>query len=181
MTDDLSGAEKWNQLWDLFPDQLDRPEMEFLREDQVPLPSHELLVHDEHMTVTVETYLGEPVQLHVVQQTQTNSHCSRLILLSGSESGRLILFGIVRVDLNTVGNDVRHEIEAGVMPLGRILIEHDVMRSIHPSHYLKITPTRGMMDLLKLTDASPIYGRLATIMTNSHSAIELLEVVASSS
>lgn len=180
MASDVSGDEKWDQLWRIFADRFERPEMVLLPGDEIPAVSRELLVHDEHMTVTVERFLSEPVRLHVLQQIQTDSHYSRAILLSGSESGRLIQFGIVRIDLTTVGDAVRQEIQAGVTPLGRILIEHDVMRSIHPSYYLKITPTGEMMALLKLADASPIYGRLATIMTHSHPAIEVLEVVAPS-
>ena len=180
MANDVSGDEKWNQLWSIFADRFERPEMVLLTGAEVPAVSRELLVHDEHMTVTVERFLSEPVRLQVLQQTQTNSHYSRAVLLSGSESGRLIQFGIVRIDLTTVDAEVRQEIQTGVTPLGRILIEHDVMRSIHPSHYLKITPTGEMMAFLRLADASPIYGRLATIITHSHPAIEVLEVVAPS-
>jgi chorismate-pyruvate lyase len=177
---DQAGEEKWDRLWDTFSDRFDPPEKTFIAGKEIPSPSRELLVHDQHMTVTVEQFLSEPVRLQVIQQAQTDSCYSRAILLSGSESGRLIQFGMVRIDLETVGESVRREIEAGVTPLGRILIEHDVMRSIHPSHYLKITPTGEMMALLDLADASPLFGRLATIMTHSHPAIEVLEVVAPS-
>jgi len=178
MPSDPSGEERWNRLWETFSDRFDRPEKTFIAGNEVPSPSRELLVHDQHMTVTVERFLSEPVRLQVIQQTQTNSCYCRAILLSGVKSGRLIQFGLVRIDLETVGQQVRQEIEAGVTPLGRILIDHNVMRSIHPSHYLKITPTGEMMTLLKLADASPLFGRLATIMTHSHPAIEVLEVVA---
>ncbi len=167
------------ELFEVFADleQVDIPEFQIVAPAQVPLPYRDLLVHEHHMTVTVERFHGRPVELRVLSQRTHGHHYSRMILLTLQGTGEVVQFGIVRIDLDRCSPAVRTEVLAGRKPLGRILIEHDVLRHIDPSCFLRITPTPQMMHWFSTTESAPLWGRTATILCEGHRAIELLEVV----
>ena len=72
---------------------------------------------------------------------------------------------------------IRAAIVEGKTPLGRILINHDVLRRIEPTAFLEVTPGAEMMRWFGLDKAVPTYGRLALIHCDGQPAIELLEIV----
>jgi chorismate-pyruvate lyase len=73
---------------------------------------------------------------------------------------------------------VQEEILAARTPLGRILIQHNVLRRIEPTAFLRVIPGPGMMEWFALSQRRPTYGRLAYIHCDGKPAIELLEIVA---
>ena len=130
------------------------------------------------MTVTVEAHHGGLVDVRVLEQRRTADQYGRKILLTLQRDGRVVQFGIMRIDLGCCGPEVRAEIVAGQTPLGRILIQHDVLRRIEPTAFLRVVPGKAMMDWFGLDRPQPTYGRLAIIHCNGRPAVELLEVVA---
>ncbi len=171
---------KLRELFNLFAAELpvDLPEFEIIEPDEIPQPYRELLVHEQHMTVTLERFHGEQVALRGLARHTFGSHYGRLILLALPSTGEVVQFGIMRIDLDCLyGEDVRAEILAGDTPLGRVLIKHDVLRRIDPSAYLRIMPNRTIKDWFSPPTSQPVYGRLATIFCNGLPAVELLEVV----
>src|SRR5262249_33799894 len=117
-------------LYALFPPADDMPEYEFVPADEVPPPYHGLLVHEHHMTVTVDCHRGDSVAVRTLARRQTGDHYARKILLALHGSGQIVQFGIVRADLRYCNDAVRAEILAGRTPFGRILIKHNVLRRI---------------------------------------------------
>jgi chorismate-pyruvate lyase len=103
---------------------------------------------------------------------------SRQILLTLHNSGKVVQFGIVRVDLSVCSPAVREEIIAGKTPFGRILIKHNVLRRIEPTAFLRIQPGPPLMDWFGMSKSRPVYGRLAYIYYDGQAAVELLEIVA---
>jgi hypothetical protein len=164
-------------LFSLFPPIGDMPEYEFVPADEVPPPYCGLLVHEQHMTVTVEAHHGDLVDLRILARHRSDHSYARKILLALQKSGRVVQFGIMRVHLRYCGDAVRREIEAGETPLGRILIEHDVLRRIEPTAYLRVTPGLAMMNWFGLERPQTTYGRLAYIHCDGQPAVELLEIV----
>jgi chorismate-pyruvate lyase len=146
--------------------------------EQVPAPYHELLVHEHHMTVTVEAHHGDLVDVRVLESRQDGDSYARKILLALKQSGRVVQFGLVRIHLQYCSEAVRAEILSRRTPLGRILIEHDVLRRIEPTGFLRIVPGPQMMEWFALAEPTPTYGRLAYIHCDGKPAIELLEIVA---
>jgi chorismate-pyruvate lyase len=167
-------------LFGLFPSPQgeDLPEYELVPADEVPPPYHDLLVHEHHMTVTVEAYHHGPVDVRVLARSQEGDSYSRKILLSLQSSGRVVQFGIMRIRLQYCSPEVREEIVGERTPLGRILIDHDVLRRIEPKAYLRVIPGRLMMEWFGLDRPRPTYGRLALIHCNGQPAVDLLEIVA---
>lgn len=165
-------------LWSLFPPAGAMPEFEYVPSDRVPQPYHDLLVHAHHMTVTVEQYHGDLVNVRVLEKREEKNWYARKILLALQGSGRVVQFGIVRIHLDHCSAPVRAAILAGQTPLGRILIRHKVLRRIEPTAYLRVVPSSAMMEWFGLQEPRPTYGRLAYIHCNNRPAIELLEIVA---
>jgi hypothetical protein len=166
------------RLFSFFPQAGDVPEYEIVPGDEVPPPYHGLLVHDHHMTVTVEAHHGDLVNVRVLARNQTKEDYARKILLTLRGTGRVVQFGIMRVHLPQCSEPVRAEIVAAQTPLGRILIEHDVLRRIEPTAYLRVIPGPAMMRWFDLQQPRLTYGRLAYIHCDGRPAVELLEIVA---
>ena len=145
---------------------------------EVPEPYHGLLVHEHHMTVTVEGYHGDLVDVQVLESRQDGDSYTRKILLALRKTGKIVQFGLVRIHLQYCSPEVRAEILARRTPLGRILIQHDVLRRIEPTGFLRVLPGPAMRKWFNLAEPTPTYGRLAFIHCDGQPAIELLEVVA---
>lgn len=154
------------------------PEYELVAPHDVPPPYQGLLVHEHHMTVTVEAYHGSLVDVRVLARRHEGDIYARKILLALQSNGRVVQFGIARVNLRYCSPAVRAEILAARTPLGRILIQHNVLRRIEPTAFLRVLPGPAMMEWFALRQRQPTYGRLAYIHCDGKPAIELLEIVA---
>ena len=144
----------------------------------VPEPYKRLLVHEHHMTVTMEDFHRSPVVVKVLDRRLDEEIYSRKIALETSDDQRVVQFGIVRFDLSVVLPSVREEILSEQTPLGRILINYNVLRHIDLGAMLQLTAGRGLAEIFGCPPGEPTYGRLATIFCNRRPAVDLLEVPA---
>jgi chorismate-pyruvate lyase len=144
----------------------------------VPAPYHDLLVHEHHMTVTVEAHHGEGVNVRVLEERRGVMAYARKILLVTQQTQRVVQFGLVRIHLQYCSQTVRDEILSGKTPLGRVLIQNNVLRRIEPTSFLRVVPGPPMMGWFSLQTPQPTYGRQAIIHCDGKPAIELLEIVA---
>jgi hypothetical protein len=173
-------------LFQLFPSSAYLHDFEILPADQVPEPYHGLLVHEHHMTVTVEAYHGSLVNVKVLERQREGDVYARKILLALQSDGRFVQFGLVSIRLNYCSPEVSAEILAEQTPLGRILINHNVLRRIEPTAYLRVTPGPDMMtwfgiqesEVRNLESGVLTYGRTAVIHCDGLPAIDLLEILA---
>jgi len=145
---------------------------------EVPEPYRTLLAHHEHMTVAVERFHGCPVDVEVLATRQDGDYYSRKILLHRQSDRRVVLFGIPRLNLRLVDDEVRREILSQQAPLGRVLIEHNVLREVQLGSLYRVSPSPELCRLLGLAQPQPTYGRTAFIYCDGYVAIELLEIVA---
>jgi chorismate-pyruvate lyase len=165
-------------LYSLFPTSADRPLCTPIPGNEMPEPYRSLLVHTHHMTVTVERHYGGPVDVQVLETARDGDEYARKILLQVHQTGRVVQFGIVQIDLSLLSEPVRAKIVEGKTPLGRVLIEHSVLRHILPAGYLKVEPCPEMCEWFGLTEPTTTYGRLGIIYTDGKPAIEVLEILA---
>jgi hypothetical protein len=180
--------EEWlEELLELFPE--DRPlfaGLEPAAPAAIPEPYRSLLVHDEHMTVTLEEFHATDLLLDVLAVRSSGSDYSRKLRLRAARSGRVVLAGILRFDFRHAEPEVRRKILEARIPLGRILIEHDVHRRVQSIAFFKIGLEHGLGALFETAPARrgagggalSTYGRLAMIFCNGEPAVELLEIVA---
>ncbi len=165
-------------LFAQFPPAVDLPRIEYVPAEAVPEPYHTLLVHEHHMTVTVEAHHGDLVDVRVLARRHHGSSYARKIVLALQKTGRIVQFGIVRINLDYCSPEVRAEIVAGRTPLGRILIEHDVLRRIELTAFLKVHAEPPQMIWFGRTGYATTYGRLGYIHCDGQPAVELLEILA---
>ncbi|MBI5757577.1 MAG: hypothetical protein HZA46_03545, partial [Planctomycetales bacterium] len=141
----------------------------------VPEPYRRLLVHDEHMTVTMEEFYASAVDVRVLAQHLEGDTYAREIVLLKAGTDTVVQFGIVRFHLEYVTEPVRKEILEGHTPLGRVLIKHNVLRHIDLGAVLRIWPGPGLQARFHCDGNVVTYGRLATIFCNEQPAVDLLE------
>lgn len=167
-----------DQLFALFPDSPERPRAEEVAATDLPEPYRRLLAHTHHMTVTVEAFYASPVDVRVLACRRSGDEYARKILLQTRDTGRVVQFGLVRIDLGVCPPPVRDEILAGQTPLGHILIRHDMLRRIEPTSFLRVTLSELMAEWFGARPGETTYGRLGVIFTGERPAVEVLEILA---
>lgn len=166
-----------DDLYARFPDRSDRPTVESVAADRVPEPYHSLLVHSHHMTVTVEKFYGDRVDVKVLDARHEGDGYSRKILLALRGSGKVVQFGIVHIDLSLLAPAVREEIVSQRTPLGRVLIRHNVLRVVRPVEFFRATPGPAMCGWFGLEVSELTYGRIGVIYTDGRPAIQVAEIL----
>lgn len=143
----------------------------------MPRPYRSLLAHNNHMTVTVESYHDSPVDVRVLMRRKDNHHYARKILLTRQTDGAVVQYGIMRINMRYLGEQVRAEIESEKTPLGRVLISHNLLREVELVALWKVAPGDELRELLRLNQGATVYGRTALIHVDGEPAVELLEIV----
>jgi chorismate-pyruvate lyase len=166
-------------LTKLFPDS----ESLFLRAEHIPSaltpePYKTMLAHDHHMTVAMETYHNCSVDVRVLDSKLDGNEYARKILLLKQGTDIPVQFGVVRFHLEYVTQAVREQIIAGQIPLGRILINHNVLRHIDLGAILELTAGPELARQLQMPVGDVTYGRLATIFCDRQPAVDLFEISA---
>ena len=95
-------------------------------------------------------------------------------------SEKVVLAGIMNIRWKHCDDTVRAHIAEGRRPLGRILVENEVLRWIESEAYLRVSLRRdAVRELFGVHGPELVtFGRLATIHCNNEPAVELLEIVA---
>ena len=145
--------------------------------DSVPAPYDRLLVHENHMTVTVESFHDSLVDVRVLDEKKTDAIYARKILLTRQSDGAVVQFGVVRLHRNLLPAAARDAIEAKQVPLGRILIEQGLLRHVQLLDLWQCDTNGELQQLLELEQPKTVYGRTAIIHVDGQPVIELLEIV----
>jgi hypothetical protein len=165
-------------LFSLFPPAEFMSRSDLIAPEDLPPPYDRLLAHEHHMTVTVEAYHGEPVDVEVLREYRGHDGYARNSVLRLRQSRRVVQFNLMRVQFRYCTPAVRAEILAGGTPLGRVLINHNVLRHVMPTAFLRILPTAAVAARFGRGEPCPTYGRLALIVCDERPAVEVLEMVA---
>lgn len=157
-----------------------------------------MLAHSAHMTVTLEKRHESPVSVDVLESRTTESHYLRKIILRRTSDNRVVQYGIVRLALNALKPVVRDEIMAQETPLGRVLINHNVLRQVQLNALWKVECGQELTEIFEIPEKSSTkfsgetvekiagapaeklvtFGRTALIYCDGEPAVELLEIVA---
>ena len=143
----------------------------------VPSVYRKLLDHSNHMTVTVESHHADSVDVEVLRSDVVDGHYRREILLKTHVSQRVVQYGIVRIFTKYLSDKPRDEILRQCKPLGRVLIEHNVLREIELFDLLRVECGPVLSKFFGVEPGTITYGRTALIHCDHEPAIELLEVV----
>lgn len=175
----LTTAPTFEHLYNLFPDSPDRPQAVEVSAGELPEPYYKLLAHSHHMTVTVEQFYGAAVDVRVLNSRRTGNEYARKILLTlKNEAAKVVQFGLVRINLGVCPEPVRNAITEGKIPLGRVLIQHDMLRRIEPVAFLRVSLSPTMAEWFCVPPGTETYGRVGVIYTGDRPAVEVLEILA---
>ena len=138
----------------------------------------QLLSHSSHMTVTVESFYEDSVEVSVLRSQKSTDFYCREILLSTQRGGKVVQYGIVRLKLGLISEPARSEILAESKPLGRVLIDREILREVELFDLFKVACGPKLAEFFDVPPGTVTYGRTAMIHCDHEPAIELLEIVA---
>jgi chorismate-pyruvate lyase len=130
------------------------------------------------MTVALEAFHNSLVDVRVLAEWQDEASYARNSLLARQSDGAVLQFGIMRIWLADLPAVAREEITAKKLPLGRVLIRHNVLREVELITLWQTIPGPVLQQHLGLTDQQPIYGRSAQILVDDRPTVQVLEIVA---
>ena len=168
----MNPLKELQELVGLFPEPEGHPlylTAEHVAKEATPEPYHRMLVHEHHMTISMESFHDCSVDVEVMASRFEDGLYLRKIRLHKSGTKEAVQFGYVT-------EKVRAEILAEKTPLGRVLIQHNVFRHVDLGAILRFTAGPGLAEYLNMNVGQTTYGRLATIFCNGAPAIDLLEV-----
>ncbi len=175
--DKVSRLVELNPLLRLFPDSNLLGEFYPTAAEDMPAEFRRLLAHNDHMTLAVESYHGCPVEVEVLQSKRDVSVYIREILLRRSTDNAVVQYGIVRLQLTALEPRTQDAILSEKIPLGRVLIEHNVLREVELVELWRITMGPKLARWFSKSEGGTIYGRTAMIHLDEQPALELLEIV----
>jgi len=155
----------------------DLGEFSLIKADDLPDEYQSLLAHHDHMTVTVEAWHNSLVNVRVLKEHRDGHFYARKILLTLQRDNTPVQYGIMRIDLSSLPEIVRMEIESQALPLGRIMIRHHLLREVELCQLWQVKPGEELRVQLQLGDEPCIYGRTARILVEGKPVVELLEIV----
>lgn len=145
--------------------------------EQLPADYRTMLAHQDHMTVALESYHGGLVSVHALAEWRDESSYARASVLSRQSDGTVVQFGIMRIWLADLPQVAQQEITGKKVPLGRVLIRHNVLREVELITLWQIEPGPALRKHLQLSNNSQIYGRSAQILVDERPTVQLLEIV----
>ncbi len=130
----------------------------------VPEPYRRLLVHENDMTPTLETFHGQSVHLHVLRRQQRGDFYFREVVLVLEDDATPVEFGAIKINLSLLAPSVRREILEERLPLGHILADCSVTHHCHPKAYLRVQTDSFIQGALRLSHTRRLYGRRNTLV-----------------
>ncbi len=128
--------------------------------DEIPHESRSLLVHNRHMTATLNAHHGQPVALRVLEHQEVRAVYRRKILLTVDGGKRVVEFGLVRLNLDVLPPDARKDVVTRKLPLGEILAKYDVLTRVEPRWYLRFASPSPVVQYFVPRPPQEAYGRL---------------------
>lgn len=153
------------------------PHCEPILPEEIPDPYRQLLVHHNHMTVTLEQHHNDKVRVVPYQVHRQGDLYARKLDLITENGNKIVMTGLMLFNFAFCSDTVRDLIIEQKTPLGRILIEHNIMRRVSAGTYLRFEADDDLVARFRLEEPRPAYGRLATIFYDEQPAVDLLEIV----
>ena len=94
------------------------------------------------------------------------------------EPGKVVMTGVMLINFGYTSKEVQDAVVAETAPLGRILIEHNVLRRIDATAFVRLPASDPLVRRFNQPKPQPAFGRIATIYCDEKPAIDLLEIVA---
>jgi chorismate-pyruvate lyase len=131
--------------------------------EAVPEPYRTLLVHQNDMTPTLESFHRSNVHLDVLGRRRKGDAYFREVILRLDGSNEPVEFGAIKINLDLFTPAAREQILHERLPLGHILHEYKIAHSSRPRAYLRLASDKLISRVLELNGAQVLYGRRNTL------------------
>jgi len=166
-----------SRLSDLFYSSLEElGRFDVVAPDDLPGDYRTLLAHNEHMTVALEEFHHCLVDVRVLAQWHDSASYARASLLVRRSDGAILQFGVMRIWLGDLPPAAKEEIADKKIPLGRVLIEHNMLREVELITLWKIAPGPVIEKYCPAIAQAPLYGRSAQILVDERPTVQVLEI-----
>jgi chorismate-pyruvate lyase len=154
------------------------PLIEQVRGDEVPEPWRTLLVHNNDMTPTLETFHNDGLFLEVISRHHRGDFYFREVVLHTDKTKKAVEFGAIKINLGLFPSSARPRILQEQQPLGGILREHKIPHTSKPKAFLKVTADEFIKGALKLRGTHVLYGRRNTLFDAQQRPLaEIVEIL----
>jgi len=140
------------------------PKIERLKGEQVPEPYRQLLVHENDMTPTLESFHGAEIHLRILNREQRDDFYFREVVLQLDDSNTPVEFGANKINLALFPAKARQLILEEHLPLGRILKDCGIAHSTIAKAFFSVEADDFIRRALHLEQRSVLYGRRANIL-----------------
>jgi hypothetical protein len=166
------------RLSSLFYDELDEiGRFDPVSAEVLPGTYRTLLAHTDHMTVALEAFHNSLVDVRVLAEWRDEASYARNSLLTRQTDGAVLQFGIMRIWLADLPAAAREEIATQRLPLGRVLIRHNVLREVELIALWRITPGPVLRRHLQIPNKQVVFGRSAQILVDERPTVQVLEII----
>jgi chorismate-pyruvate lyase len=154
------------------------PRIETVVGQEVPEPYRSLLVHNNDMTPTLETFHNSRIHLEILSRDRRGDFYYREVALRLDHDEKPVEFGANKVYLGAFPEDAQELILLEQVPLGTILKDCGVRHQTEAKLFLQVEPDDVITDALELEKPVTLYGRKAVISDlNGKPLSEIIEIL----
>jgi chorismate-pyruvate lyase len=157
---------------------LSLPKIERVSGEEVPPPYRTLLVHQDDMTPTLETFHAASIHLEILSREQRGDYYLREVVLRLDGSGKPVEFGANKIGLLLYPPRARQMILEEKIPLGRILKDCEIEHTTRAKAYFRVVSDELISRVLRVPLGMTLYGRKATILDPQQRPLsEIVEIL----
>jgi chorismate-pyruvate lyase len=154
------------------------PAIEQIDGEEVPPPFHQLLVHTNDMTPTLEKFYGERIFLNVISRQTRGDFYFREVILLAHRTRRPVEFGAIKINLALFPAAARRLVLEEEEPLGSILADFKIAHSSRPKSFVRIQADGFIKGALQLSGDRVLYGRRNTLFDAQQRVLaEIVEIL----
>jgi chorismate-pyruvate lyase len=154
------------------------PPLQQVDGEAVPQPYKRLLVHQNDMTPTLESFHGCDIHLRLLGRRRKGNGYFREVVLLLDGTDQPVEFGAIKISLDRFAPEVRRQILEERRPLGHVLQECGVKHTSRPKAFLRLASDHFINEALQLTGANVLYGRRNTLFDPQERPLaEIVEIL----
>ena len=139
------------------------PLIEAIPGDSVPEPYRTLLVHNNDMTPTLESFHKSDIHLEILSRERRGDFYFREVVLRLNGDDRSVEFGANKVFLGRFPEESQVLILQEYVPLGRILKNNGIKHRTEAKAFLRVQADDLISRSFELNGLTTLYGRKAVI------------------
>ena len=154
------------------------PVIEQISGDAVPEPFKSLLVHNNDMTPTLESFHQSDIHLEIISRERRGEFYFREVVLRLNSNGQPVEFGANKVYVGRFPDEARELVLQEQVPLGRILKDCGVNHHTEAKAFLRVKSDELIGGKFDLPQPAILYGRKAVICDQQDRPLsEIVEIL----